>query len=264
MKQFIFLLIISTILIYPAKAQNAGDSEPDTLKTYRLGEVVATDFKERGTILPSVINKVTYHEIRTSDAASVSQLEAFIPSAFIQTNSRGQTLLFIRGAGERQLGLFFDGALANIPWDNRMDISLIPADIISSINVIKGAGSILYGPNVLGGAVNISTVERSQPGFGAIGRVQAGDGNSQFYSLTHDARIGHFNYIANVSYNTSAGDIVSGNAPADLTNVRENSSLLMNSDRERLSAYARGEYQMDGTTLGLSVNYIDASQGVTP
>lgn len=258
-----FLVILLASYYLPAAELPVEDS----IRTYRLGEVTAIAGKERSEISPSRVNKVDYYEIQRMDAVSVSGLGRIVPSAFIQTNSRGETLLFLRGSGERQLGLYFDGALLNIPWDNRMDISQIPTDIIGRLTVNTGAGSILYGANILGGAVDITTMERTSEGFGGIARLQYEDSGSQLASLTHDGRIGNFNYITNISYHSSAGFLLPEELRnnATIENQKQNTALRTNTDQERLSAYARMEYKFaESTTLGLSFNHIDAEMGVAP
>lgn len=235
----------------------------DSLKTYRLGEIITTADKSQN-IEESTIKQIDYYQIQSSDAISLSDLKLYIPSGLIQTNSRGETMLFLRGAGERQLGLFFDGVEMNIPWDNRMDLSLIPTDIIGNIKINYGSNSILYGSNVLGGAVNINTIERSNDGIGATARAQTSDAGGQSYSITNDGRIGKFNYIANISYLNDKGFLLSkDDFDSNLPNQNKGSKLRTNTDSKRFSAYARAEYKFaDNTRFGLSLNHINAEKGV--
>lgn len=257
------ILTFLFLAIFTFKSSYATEMA-DSIKTYRLGEVIVTDKKFKKMISPSIINEISYTGIQNSDAISFEELAMYIPSGFIKTNSRGESLLYLRGAGERQLALFYDGALLNIPWDNRMDLSMVPTDIIGKVSISKGASSILFGPNVLGGAVNISTIERATDGFGGVVRLQAGDGNTQDLSVTADGRKGKLNYITNISYYNSGGDILSGNAEG-LINQADNSAMRTNTDQKRLSAYIRGEYQFsDDFTMGLSVNALNSEKGVAP
>jgi len=261
--KYFFLIIINVLLIN--LLLKAEYLQTDSLKTYRLGEIITTADKNKN-IEESTIKEINYYKIQSSDAVSLSDLKLYIPSGLIQTNSRGETMLFLRGAGERQLGLFFDGVEMNIPWDNRMDLSLIPTDIIGNISINYGANSILYDSNILGGAVNINTIERKNSGIGLTARVQASDAAGQSYSITNDARVGNFNYIANVSYLNDNGFLLSkDDYIANLPNQIANSKIRTNTDNKRLSAYARAEYRFsDNTTLGLSLNHINATKGVAP
>jgi iron complex outermembrane recepter protein len=257
-------ILIIIILFFPFLRLIASEAEmPDTLKIYQLGGVEVTDKRVKvSNITKADIPNISYHTIQSSDVLSISDMQLYLPSGYVRTNSRGESMLFIRGAGERQLGLFFDGVSMNIPWDNRLDLTSVPSDMIGNIRVNKSANSIFYGPNVLGGAVSISTIERASDGYGLSAKLQAGDGNSQGVSMIHDGRIGNFNYIANLSYYKSDGFLMSGNAPDSLANQKVNSSLRTNTDQKRMNAYLRGEYKFNATTLGLSFSFLTQEKGV--
>lgn len=264
MRLIMRLIIFISILTIGLFRLTASESDVDSLKVYRLGELnISQDKNVRNIDITRY--DIQQHEIHRSDASSVNQLQLYIPSGRIRYNSRGESMLFLRGAGERQLGLFFDGVQMNIPWDNRFDLTFIPADVIGRISVNKNAGSVLYGPNVLGGAVNISTIERSNDGFGLNARVQAENSNSINATLTNDGKIGNFNYIANLSYYKTDGAILSSDVPDTVLNQDLNSKYITNTDLKRLFAYVRSEYKFSElTTLGLSISRLDGEKGVAP
>jgi outer membrane receptor for ferrienterochelin and colicins len=108
-----------------------------------VGVVTARDFSQRNEIY--LDNILQY-------ASGVN----FIGS---QVNIRGSSG-FSYGAGSRVL-LLIDGVpvmpgdSGDIKWD------LVPATQIDHVEIIKGAGSALYGANALGGVINIITKEAS-------------------------------------------------------------------------------------------------------
>jgi iron complex outermembrane receptor protein len=237
--------------------------EVDSIRTYRLGEIVAESGKISKSSIVGSVNKLDYYQLQRTDATSLTEISKYLSSGYVQTNSRGETLLFLRGAGERQLGLYLDGVLLNVPWDNRVDFSTIPIDIIGKIFVNKGTSSILYGANVLGGAMNISSLERQNEGMGWVGRVQFGDANTQSYSLTNDGKYGNLNYIANISYSGSDGFLLADGGLIDSLSQNPNSSLRTNTDYKRLSTYLRAEYEFgDDLTFGLSYNHSNNEKGI--
>ncbi len=261
-KGYVFkVFLISTLFIAPF-INVQSQTKKDTIRVYRLGELVV-----RGGIGISPVefskSVVNFRTIQEADVASISELQFHLPSADIRTNSRGEALVFIRGAGERQLGLFLDGALMNIPWDNRLDLNLVPTDIIGKIDINKNSNSVLYGANILGGVVSIRTYERNEQGFSGSAKVHFTDGGGLLTSVVQDGRIGDFNYIANASYYKTDGIILSSNAPDDMTNQSLTSSLRTNTDIERLNFYARGEYHISkDSKIGLSLNLTSAEKGV--
>lgn len=257
-------IIKVALLIFIPSVILANNAKIDTIKTYKLGEIeVLIDKLQENKIISASKIEIPYYKIENSDVFSTSQLQLYIPSGVIRTNSRGESMLFLRGAGERQLGLFLDGASMNIPWDNRLDLSFVPTDIIGNIRVNKSANSMFYGPNVMGGAISITTLERVNDGFGLSAKLIAGDGNSQSYSLLHNGKIGDFNYLANVSYAKSDGFLMSGKAPDSLGNQRINSALRTNTDFNRLNTFVRGEYKIsENGKIGLSLSYTNQEKGV--
>ncbi len=256
MNKILLLIAIFTITV----SMQAKDS----LKVYELGGVEVEDKIGRSQIDNVDKIEVPYYVIQNSDVTSASDLGIYLPAGYVRTNSRGESMLFLRGAGERQLGLFFDGAAVNVPWDNRLDLTSVPADIIGEIRVNNSANSMFYGPNVLGGAVSVSTIERASEGYGFAGKIQAGDGGNLNYSILGDGRLGNLNFVSNLSQTLSDGSILSGNAPDDLGNQNPESALRTNTDSRRTNAYLRGEYLFDGTTLGLSFSYMNQEKGVAP
>jgi len=255
---YILLVFISSL------SGTAGELQ-DTIRVYQLGDIDISGKSYEKSILKSSIQTLDYYTIKTSDVNTVSELQLYIPAARISTNSRGESLLYLRGAGERQLGVFFDGVPLNVAWDNRFDLSLLPVDIIGKLEVNKNGNSIMFGPNVLGGALNINTYERAAEGFGGNVRLQAGEAGMYQAGFTQDGKIDRLNYIASVGYMKTNGFILSANRPDTLLNQNLNSSLRTNSDKEFLSLYGRAEYEFNETDkIGLSVLNINGEKGVSP
>lgn len=244
---------------------NAAEIESDSLRIYRLGDINVGSTRHVGSVVNSTINEIKFFELQRSDLFSLAEIQRQLPSARIRTNSRGEAMLFLRGAGERQLGLFFDGVPLNLPWDNRFDLSMLPAGIIGNIFVNQNANSIMFGPNVLGGAVNVSTIERHTDGYGVNAKLQGANSETYSFDLTHDARIGKFNYISNISYLNSNGSFLSGNAPEELLHQDMDAKFRTNTDQKRMSGYLRGEYQFSPlTVVGVSLLYLTGEKGVAP
>jgi len=260
MTMYKLIILLSILLTSTIFAQSAKD----TIRVYRLGEIVAEGAKGSQKIQPTKIKEIKYHEIKEQDAVNMQDLNAIIPGGFIQTNSRGESLLYLRGAGERSIALFFDGMYFNIPWDNRVDLSMIPTDIIGNLKISSGANSVLYGANVLGGAVNITTTERDDDGLGGNVGLQLGEGGRKYSNVKLEGKDGKLNYIGNLSFLTRDGL----KAPKDNSydfNLEEDQELITNSYSERITAYIRGEYEInEESKIGASFNHINGEQGTIP
>lgn len=258
-------LVSYTFLIFLVFQSFSFADSQDTIRVYQLGDIDVSGKAYEQTILKSSIQTLDYYTLKTSDVKTVSELQLYIPAARISTNSRGESLMYLRGAGERQLGVFFDGVPLNVAWDNRFDLSLLPVDVIGKLEVNKNGNSIMFGPNVLGGALNINTYERASEGFGGNVRLQGGEAGMYQVGVSQDGKIGEFNYIASLGFMKTDGFILSNSRPDSLLNQDLNSSLRTNSDRQFLSLYGRAEYEFSKfTKIGLSVLNINGEKGVAP
>ncbi|MFQ5347418.1 MAG: TonB-dependent receptor plug domain-containing protein [Rhodothalassiaceae bacterium] len=202
-------------------------------------------------------------ELEALDAAGVDALLGLVPAANIQTNSRGERLVFLRNAGERQVAVFLDGALLNVPWDNRIDLSLVPAAAIARLGVVCGVAPAEYGANVIGGAVNVitrSALDGMGGPFLAVGGGSAGrldiDGRTGFAS-------GDTGFVIGAGYHRH-GDVPLASG-ALLPFNQEGSRRRSNTDARAGQLYARAEHRRaDGGALSASVLVVGGEKGVAP
>ena len=252
------------ICLMTAGIVQAQPTPEDSLTHYQLGEiVVAAGGEENPQRQTSTLQRVSLARIAQADAASIDRVMRHIPAAHVQTNSRGETLVYLRNAGERQVALFFDGALLNVPWDNRIDLSLVPADVVGEITVAKGAPSVLYGANVLGGAINMTSRMLRRPGVFTQLSSQFGSSGSSQGNLTHLARTKHVGYALSAGYSRRDGLAVSDQASLPFS--QEPEGLRTNTDNALRNLFAQVVYFGDsGARVGLSVLALDGVKGVAP
>lgn len=119
---------------YPAASITA-----DTLQEYNLAEIVVLSGEDQITS-PTTVQRVRLAALARQDARSSAEFARLIPAAHVQTNSRGETLVHLRNAGERQVAFYFDGALLNVPWDHRADLGLVPASVVGGMTILDRSG----------------------------------------------------------------------------------------------------------------------------
>jgi len=230
---------------------------------YTLNEIVVEERATEPTSTATTVQRIEPAAIRGQDAAAVSDLGSLIPGAHVQTNSRGQTLLYFRNAGDRQTAQFFDGALLNIPWDNRVDVSLIPAGVVESITVAKGTVPVRYGTNTIGGAVNVQSRTLDAPGDRIEVQTEVGTAGQRRGMATYLSRSGPWDVTAAVQHARRGDQPLP--AEANLPFSQPDGDRRVNTDRTLTSAFARGSYRFEGgAQLGVSALHVDASQGVAP
>ncbi len=97
-------------------------------------------------------------------AATVEDVFRVIPGLHVRTNSRGQAEVTVRGSESRQVAVLLDGAPLTLAWDARTDVSVLPATALRSVRFVRGLSTVLKGPNVLGGVVELSLTDDATPG----------------------------------------------------------------------------------------------------
>lgn len=256
------LLSLVLILICFSGTLHAQTERKDSLKVYRLGEITVGAEQDR-EIKTTTVQQIPFARIQRADVPTAERLADQIPGAKIRTNSRGEALIFMRGTGERQVAVFLDGASLNIPWDNRIDLSLLPMNAIGGITISKGVPSVLYGANVIGGAINFVSQERSEQGILSDVVLQGGEHGFLSTSYTNMGAFTGFNYVATLGYTRRDGY---GLPEAALPMLHQAADGLRTNTQQRLlNGYGRIEFRAsDLSTVGLSLNYIDGEKGIAP
>lgn len=239
-------------------AHGQDSTRTDSLRHYDMNEIVVSDGSEEEPEILT-LQRIGLAELAQSDASTVSDITRLIPAAHLQTNSRGESLVYIRSAAERQVAVFFDGALLNVPWDNRVDLSLVPSSAIGGMTVAKGASSVLFGTNVVGGAINLES-RRSDI---ATTEVMTSLGSPEHVQLSasHLGQSGRLNYALAAGFLDSEGISLSSNA--ELPFSQAGTSVRSNTDRRLVNVFARLSAPVsDSTDVAGSVLIYRGEKGV--
>ena len=143
-------------------------SPEDTTRVYLLGEVVVTGRAE-AVVLASSVTEVERGGIALRDAPAVSGSIAFLPGTYIHTNARNEAVPTLRGFEPRQVATFLDGVPLALPYDGVIDLDQLAVAYVAKITVTRGMPSILYGPNSMGGTINVVS---SEPGTALAGQAR--------------------------------------------------------------------------------------------
>ncbi len=121
--------------------------------------------------LPFTVDTIDAREIAASHRDDLSQVLDAIPGVALQNlGQRRERLLSLRGFSSRQVPLFIDGVPVYVPYDGNVDLSRFGVEYVAEVSVSKGLSSLLYGPNILGGAINVISRRPVEP-FEASARL---------------------------------------------------------------------------------------------
>ena len=223
------------------------------IETVEVTATAVNPNKQTGSIL-----QVSKRQVDFLQPNSLADVFTLVPSANVRVNSRGETLVSLRGAGERQLAVFFDGVPINVPWDNRFDLRLIPSLMIGTVNVSTGPTASGYGANTAGGIIKI-VPERSANSEvlleGGRGAQWAAEAKAGFVS-------GNFRTTVAVSHSETDGFAAPGGGASAFS--APGSSLITNTDRAQSNFLLRTTNQGDNSRVGVSVLYSKAAFGIAP
>jgi len=148
-------------LLFLSSPAVAGDA------VFTLGEVVAKDSKETITQVGTV-EEIDRKTIDLTDTRTVADAIKTLPGVNFAINTRNEKIINVRGFDMRQVPILYDGIPMSVPYDGFVDAGKLPTRNLSQITVTKGISSVLYGPNTMGGVINLVSLKPT--------RILEGDG----------------------------------------------------------------------------------------
>ena len=116
---------------------------------------------------PVVVSKVTGHIFETTQSLSLAEGLNFTPGLRTETNCQncGFNQLRINGLEGSYSQILVNGRPVFSSLAGVYGLEMIPANMIDRVEVVRGAGSVLYGGNAIGGTVNILTKDPTRNTF---------------------------------------------------------------------------------------------------
>lgn len=135
---------------------------------FTLGEITVMA-PSQDTQLPtsSVLTQQAMHEQHAQTVSEALNLVPGVNAAY--AGARGEQLFYVRGFDRLQVPVYVDGIPTYVPYDGRIDLGHFTTFDLSRIEVAKGFSSLIYGPNALGGAVNLITRRPTKAFEGEVG-----------------------------------------------------------------------------------------------
>ena len=162
----IFILLFVAFMAMPGNVHAAAvDLEPIVVTASRMAQ---HDYKIAGNV--TIIDRA---QIQASHAQNVPDILRQALGTFIYDQNTAKTsTLDIRGFGDtasRNVLVLVNERKINAVDISGPDLLQIPVEAIERIEIIRGAGSVLYGDNAVGGVVNIITKQGKGDLSGRVG-----------------------------------------------------------------------------------------------
>ncbi len=211
------LIITLAALVFAALAQ-AASVQPagDQIDTLRGAVVTGTRVAMERDRIPAPVSVVRRARIATSDESSLMpSLMEEVPGLFV--TSRGVTGYGVSsgaaggislrgfGAGSGRTLVLIDGHPQYMSIYGHAVADEYLADLAERVEVTRGAASVLYGSNAMGGAINIITRRPDFLGNRINVKLMGGSYGTFRGNVTEQYSNGRFSLVANFGHDRTAG-----------------------------------------------------------
>jgi iron complex outermembrane recepter protein len=272
--------LCALVMVFPLMISRVQAAESKDFQEYTLGEIVNIG---KGSAVRdiAIINEMTPDDFKAVNAASVADALTYVPGVQVTYGRKYLPTITVHGFDQNRILTMIDGVPYYDTKYGGMDLNQIGLESIARIDVVKGAPSVLYGPNAFGGVINIITKKATEkPSFS--GSVEYGiDGVDDAYkaSLSHGMKMGMLNYWLSYShrewdswdlsddFEPREGQVKTVPAvgkPVTRRGVIEDGGARLNSDYKTDNFWAKvGLEPSQGTEVYANFHYITTEKGDT-
>jgi iron complex outermembrane receptor protein len=144
--------LLWTVTPVALTAQQQGAVRLDTLTVNVAGSVSIEGHAAARSV--EVIDRERIDRLGTS----LGEVLARALAVDVYTRSPAQADIAIRGSSFEQVLVLIDGVRASDDQTGHFDLdTAVPLDMVERIEILRGPGSALYGPDAVGGVINIVT-----------------------------------------------------------------------------------------------------------
>ena len=147
----------------PDETEQTVGSRPEA-ESFELDAIVVTAGKRKDAVsdIPAHVTVITSEDISAYAGTGITELlaqESGITVRSLFGNDK-QAVLDLRGMGDTAASnviIMVDGLVLNSPDQSGASLSSVPLEQIERIEIVRGAGSVVYGSGAVGGVINIIT-----------------------------------------------------------------------------------------------------------
>ncbi len=255
MKPWLYFVPLCLSLALPVRAQDQGNPKNDPNQDEKIRiktETITVEAKLPKDLPYSSTSEIRSLEFELFKPRSMTDVLSFTSGTYVSTGNKGEWGVKIRGLGTSRITLLYDGIPVYEPYYNSFDLKSIPAEQVESVKVVKGASSVLYGANTLGGIVDVVTRRPESNQFSL--RTDYGTRNTYGLYADGGVRGDKVLFTGSVFREGSDGFNIVKNGNAEL---RPNTDYRRDNVAGKFFYYPGG-----GSELMAEVNYYQAEYGI--
>jgi len=163
----------------PLLAEEKGESS----NVFSLGKIEVSGKSDKQQ--SPAITTVGSEEMLEFDRKTVAEAASLIPGVTIsKVGPRNESMVYVRGFDLKHAPIFLDGIPIYVPYDGYPDLGRFFTYDLSELNISKGFSSVLYGPNTMGGSINMISKRPTKNFEGDVGAgYNSGDTYHAFANL---------------------------------------------------------------------------------
>jgi len=203
-KRYLWFMLMSMVFSFWLTVPRAYSEVSNSgFQAFDLGEVVVSADQAREKNI-AITNEITAEDIKATNSHTVAEALSHAPGVRVTTGAKNQATVSIHGFDQSKILFMIDGVPYYETNFGILDLSSIPTDNIAKIEIIKGAPSVLYGANAMGGVVNIITKKPTDKPYSSASFELSGNDTYRL-SASHGMKVGIFNYWLNYVNERSDG-----------------------------------------------------------
>lgn len=161
-------LLAVSLLSSPVQADDTSAQGDGNSDVFTLGKVEVSG-KNENIRNPSV-EVVSQEDMLQFDTKTVSEAANLVPGVTLsKSGARNESTVYVRGFDLKHAPLFMDGIPIYVPYDGNVDLGRFFTYDLSELVISKGFTSVLYGPNTMGGAINMVSKRPTKKFEGSAG-----------------------------------------------------------------------------------------------
>ncbi|MBN2809943.1 MAG: TonB-dependent receptor [Deltaproteobacteria bacterium] len=251
----IMLLTLSSIAGLAAAGENPKDQG-----VFKLGDMVVTG----DSAVAAAVNTneaISMEDLQLNNSITVGEALTTLPGVFSTIGTKNEQYFTIRGFNQRYVPIFYDGIPISVPYDGYVDAGVLSTDNLSRITVSKGLSSVLYGPNSMGGVINLVT-RKPEKAFEGDLTLGAQEVDGYRAALNLGSRVGDWYMMLGAS----TLDVRTFNLSSDFKDTRNESGDTRNnaSKKTNTGSFKIGWLPAEGHEYAIGVNIVDADRDVPP
>lgn len=184
--------------------QSAAASEP---LSYSLGETVVTATRKREPLnkIPANVTVITAKELAARNVFSIREALGKEAGLYVSPTADVTGGVSLRGFSDKDILVMYNGQPLNSSFDGTVTWDSVPLDTVDRIEIVRGAGSSLYGGHAVAGVINIITKRAEKEGIHGDAVLSYGSNNTLKHGIQVTGGEGRLSFRAGYEKRTSDG-----------------------------------------------------------